>query len=66
MSEHEISHVVWDENHRRIEVMFAEGEPARMLTDELVATVLARDAGLVLVDTSPGVMRWSANPTPVP
>ena len=58
MREYEIDHIVWNEKDLRIEVMYLKGKPELILATESVAAMLGEDAGLVLVDSSPGVVRW--------
>jgi len=54
----QIDQILWQEQHQRMEVAYLEREPHRVVADRLVATMLARDAGLVLVPGPPGTVRW--------
>jgi hypothetical protein len=54
----QIDHIVWYENRHQMEVMYVEREPHRIVANQLVAKTLAEDAGLVLVPTPPGLVRW--------
>ena len=54
----EIDQVVWYEKHQRMVATYGDGKPDRIEANELVAMRLAKDAGLVLVPSRPGVVRW--------
>lgn len=56
-----IEGIVWQENHR-MEVVYVGRKPDRVVANEIVAKRLAEDAGLVLVSTAPGVVRWVRDP----
>ena len=60
----QIDHIVWYERRHRMVVTYGDGEPDRIVADELVAARLAQDAGLVLVPTPPGTVRWVRNLQP--
>ena len=62
MGAFEIDHIVWNEKDLRIDVMYVKGKPDLIVATESVAAMLAEDAGLVLVDSPPGLVRWGRDP----
>jgi len=62
MSESEIDTLVWYEKRHRMVVTYGDGRPDRIVATERVAAMLADDAGLVLVPSPPGMVRWVRDP----
>jgi hypothetical protein len=62
MGEHQIDFIVWYEKRHRVVVSYGDGKPDRIVANERLATLLAKDAGLVLVASRPGVVRWAREP----
>ena len=60
--EAEIVSVLWIENGHHIEVGYVNGQAERSHGDQKVATELAAAAGLEVVYTPKGVVRWVRNP----
>jgi len=62
MSESEIEHLVWYEKRRRMVVTSGDGRHDRLPATERVAALIAEAAGLVLVPSPPGLVRWVRDP----
>ncbi len=62
MAEREIVSLVWHRSDLQIEVGYAEGDPEHWIGSDVVAAVLAGDAGLSLVPSSDGGVRWVRDP----
>ena len=62
MGEYEIASVVWYERDDQIYVTYDHEEPDHMVATQMVATELARDAGLSLVPAPAGICRWVRDP----
>jgi hypothetical protein len=60
--EAEIVTVLWIENGHHIEVGYVNGQAERRHGDQMIATELAESAGLRLVSTPKGMVRWVRNP----
>jgi len=58
----QVDHIVWHEAHGHIEVVYVGRQPDRIVATQLVAAMLAEDAGLVQVPTPPGLVRWARDP----
>ena len=58
----QIDQVFWYQRRDCMVVTYRDGEADRLAATESVAASLAVDAGLVLVPTRPGVVRWARNP----
>ena len=58
MSE-QIDRILWLENDDHLVVAYSGREPDRIVSDRLVATRLAEDAGLVPVPAPPGTACWA-------
>jgi hypothetical protein len=58
----QIDHIIWHENHQRVEVTYADGAPFLIVADRLVAISLAQEAGLVPVPARPGTVCWARDP----
>jgi hypothetical protein len=57
-----IDQVFWYKRRNCMVVTYRDGDPDRIVTTERSAEVLSKEAGLVLVPTLPGVVRWVRNP----
>jgi len=57
-----IDQVFWYERRKCMVVTYRDGDPDRIATTEQSAAALSEEAGLVLVPTRPGVVRWVRNP----
>jgi len=62
MAEREVVSLVWHRRDLRIVVSYAEGYREHWIGSDVVAAVLAADAGLSLVSTSDGRVRWVRDP----
>jgi len=62
MDQYHIDHIVWHELHERMDVTYIGREPDHVVADKVIAASLAQDAGLVLVPTPPGMVRWVRDP----
>jgi len=60
--ESEIVSVLWIEHGQHIEVGYDDGHAERSHGDQLVATERAERAGLEIVDTPKGMVRWVREP----
>ena len=58
MGAEQIDQVFWFEKRRHMVVTYGDGRPDSTGAPESVAAVVAEEAGLVLVPTLPGVVRW--------
>lgn len=58
----QIDRIVWNEKQMHMRVAYVEREPLDLVADQLVATKLAEDAGLVLVTAPPGTVQWMRDP----
>ena len=58
MGAQQIDQVFWFEKRRKMVVTYGDGRPDNTVVAESVAAVVAAEAGLVLVPTLPGVVRW--------
>lgn len=58
----QILSVLWIENGHHIEVGYVNGQAERRQGDRIVADELAEGAGLQLVNTPKGVVRWVRDP----
>ena len=58
----QIDQVFWYEKRDCMVVTYRDGEADRLPATEPAAARLAEDAGLVLVPTRPGIVRWARNP----
>jgi hypothetical protein len=56
---HQIDQVFWYQKRNCMVVTYRDGEPDRIPTTESAAASLAAEAGLTLVLTKPGVLRWA-------
>jgi len=57
-----IAQIVWDEQLEHMEVAYSHGDSHRVVANQLVATVLAQDAGLTKVPAPPGLVQWIREP----
>ena len=57
-----IATIVWDAELERMEVAYSHGHSHRVMANQLVATVLAEDAGLTQIPAPPGVVHWIREP----
>jgi len=62
MDHYHIDHIVWYELHERMDVMYIGREPDHVVAGKVIAARLAQGAGLVLVPTPPGMVRWVRDP----
>ena len=58
MAEREITSIVWRHDGERIDVIYVDGEPDRLIGTRGVAAELAESVGLTVTPTPPGVVRW--------
>jgi hypothetical protein len=58
----QIDQVFWYERRTCMVVTYRDGDPDRVITTEESAAALSEQAGLVLVPTRPGVVRWVRDP----
>jgi len=58
MTEREIASVEWHEHSHHIDVTYLSGQPDRLEGPHQLAAELAADAGLSLVPTHNGTVRW--------
>jgi hypothetical protein len=58
MDEREITSVVWYQEDDQVDLIYAEGEPDRLVGTRTVVAELAENLGLVVVATPPGTIRW--------
>jgi hypothetical protein len=64
MTGREIVSLVWHRSGLQIEVGYAEGDPEHWIGSDVVAAVLASDAGLHLMPSSDDAVRWVRDPYP--
>jgi hypothetical protein len=57
-----IDQVFWYKRRNCMVVTYRDGDPDRIVATERSAAVLSEQAGLVLVPTLPGVVRWVRHP----
>ena len=62
MAEREIESIVWHRAQERVDVIYVEGEPDRLMGSEHVVADLARNVGLQMAPGLPGTVRWVRNP----
>lgn len=62
--EPEVASVLWIEHGHHIEVAYVDGHADRRQGDQVVATELAEGAGLEMVHTPKGMVRWVRDPDP--
>jgi hypothetical protein len=60
-----IDQVFWYKRRNCMVVTYRDGDPDRIPATERSAAVLSEQAGLVLVPTLPGVVRWVRHPESV-
>jgi len=58
----QIDQVFWYQKRDIMVVTYRDGAADRSAATEPVAESLAGDAGLILVPTRPGIVRWARNP----
>ena len=56
--EREINSIVWHSPDRRIEIIYASGEPDRLMAAPEVARAFADDVGLPLAASTNEAVRW--------
>jgi hypothetical protein len=62
MADREIISLVWHRSDLHIEMGYVEGDPEHWIDSEVVAAVLAGDAGLSLMLTCDDALRWVRDP----
>jgi hypothetical protein len=62
MSDREIVSLVWHRRGLQIEVGYVEGDPEHWIGSDVVAAVLADDAGLRLMPSLDETVRWVRDP----
>jgi len=58
VAEREIASIVWHEAGELVDLIYAEGDPDRLVGSQDVVVELAESLDLVSVPTVPGTMRW--------
>lgn len=58
----QVDQVFWYHKRRCMVVTYHDGDPDRIVTTERYAAAFSEKAGLVLVPTPPGVLRWVRHP----
>ena len=64
MAEREIASIVWHEESDRVDLIYVEGRPDRLIGARQVVAELAENVGLVSVPAPPGTVRWERRPAP--
>ena len=62
METQQIDQIFWYQRRDCMVVTYRDGEADRLAGTESAAARLAGDAGLLLVPTRPGIVRWARNP----
>lgn len=62
MDERDIISIVWHQEDDQVDLIYAQGEPDRLVGSRTVVAELAENLGLVVVATPPGTIRWAPRP----
>jgi hypothetical protein len=62
MAEREIVSLVWHRRNLKIEMRYGDGDPDHWIGSDVVAAVLASDAGLRRMPGSEDALRWAKAP----
>jgi len=63
VDEREIASVVWHQRGHDMEVIYVEGDAEHLVGSEAITAGLAANAGLSIMPTTDGTVRWVRDPS---